>query len=61
MALVRAWAAKQPGGRLEFYEYEPGLLDAEDVDGRPRGGFNALRLGADPQKWVGLSPSRRRA
>ena len=29
---IRAWAAKEAGGRLEAYEYEPGPLGSEEVE-----------------------------
>ena len=32
MSLIRAWAAKQPKGKLEPFEYDPGPLAAEDVE-----------------------------
>ena len=32
MAMIKAWAAKTAGGKLEPYEYDPGPLGAEDVE-----------------------------
>jgi uncharacterized zinc-type alcohol dehydrogenase-like protein len=32
MTLIRAWAAKKPGGPLEPFEYDPGPLRAEEVE-----------------------------
>jgi len=32
MATIKAWAAKEAGGRLEPFEYDPGPLGAEDVE-----------------------------
>jgi uncharacterized zinc-type alcohol dehydrogenase-like protein len=32
MSLIRAWAARIPGGPLEAFEYDPGPLGPEDVE-----------------------------
>ena len=32
MSLIRAWAVKQAGGKLEPFEYDPGPLGDEEVE-----------------------------
>ena len=33
MTMIKAWAAKSAGGKLEPFEYDPGPLGAEEVVG----------------------------
>ena len=32
MTMIKAWAAKTAGGKLEAFEYDPGPLGAEEVE-----------------------------